>query len=360
MNIPSNTDRTTLYYREGSSDKIYQAAIEISGTGYVVNFAYGRRGSTLQTGTKTAKPIDYAAAKKVYDKLVTEKTAKGYSPGADGTPYQHTDKEQRATGVFPQLLNPIEEADVEQYIADDWWWMQEKFDGKRILLRKHGGTITAINRTGLSVGLPQCIAEAVSRLGNSSCLLDGEAVGEVYYAFDLLERDGVDLRTSPYEVRHPGLVGVVGSVGGEGLRLVATAIGRRQKRSMFADAQAEKWEGVVFKDRSAPYTPGRPASGGNQIKLKFYATASCIVAAVNRGKRSVSLDLFNGPHRVGVGSVTVPSNQPIPITGGIVEVRYLYAHDGGSLYQPTLLGVRDDVAFEACTVGQLKLKRQDE
>jgi len=41
----------TLYFRQGSSDKIYQAAIEPKDGGYTVNFAYGRRGSTLSTGT---------------------------------------------------------------------------------------------------------------------------------------------------------------------------------------------------------------------------------------------------------------------------------------------------------------------
>ena len=92
----------TLYYRGGSSDKVYQATIEPKGEQFVVNFAYGRRGSTLQTGTKTPNPVDYATAKATYDKLVKEKMAKGYTPGENGTPYQHTDNEPRATGVLPQ------------------------------------------------------------------------------------------------------------------------------------------------------------------------------------------------------------------------------------------------------------------
>ena len=49
---------------------------------------------------------------------------------------------------------------------------------------------------------------------------------------------------------------------------------------------------------------------------------------------------------VGVGNVTVPANQAIPQAGVLVEVRYLYAHDGGSLFQPVLLGVRDDITEE--------------
>ena len=52
MNVVTS-ERVTLYYREGSSDKVYQAAIEPDGNQFVVNYAHGRRGSTLTTGTKT-------------------------------------------------------------------------------------------------------------------------------------------------------------------------------------------------------------------------------------------------------------------------------------------------------------------
>ena len=46
------TESITLYCRAGSSDKVYHAAVDESPGGYVVNFAYGRRGSTLQTGNQ--------------------------------------------------------------------------------------------------------------------------------------------------------------------------------------------------------------------------------------------------------------------------------------------------------------------
>jgi bifunctional non-homologous end joining protein LigD len=105
------------------------ASIEPKGAGFVVNFAFGRRGTTLQTGTKTANPVDYQTARTIYDKLVREKMAKGYTPGEDGVPYQGTERETVATGIFPQLLNPIDEEQALRLIADDQWWMQEKFDG---------------------------------------------------------------------------------------------------------------------------------------------------------------------------------------------------------------------------------------
>src|SRR3954471_21609162 len=80
-------DAVTLYYRQGSSDKVYRAAVEPSGPGYAVTFAFGRRGNTLQTGTKTPEPVGYDEAKVIFGRLVREKTAKGYRTGADGPAY---------------------------------------------------------------------------------------------------------------------------------------------------------------------------------------------------------------------------------------------------------------------------------
>jgi bifunctional non-homologous end joining protein LigD len=72
---PSSTQNTTLYYREGSSDKVYQCQIEPAGHRFTVNFAYGRRGSTLNTGTKTNVPVSFEDAQRIFDKLVKETTS---------------------------------------------------------------------------------------------------------------------------------------------------------------------------------------------------------------------------------------------------------------------------------------------
>ncbi len=95
--------QATLYYREGSSDKVYHVSLEANGSPdhFLVRFAFGRRGSTLQTGTKTPAPVDYDTALRSFNQLVAAKVAKGYSPGQDGTPYQHTGHEGRSTGIYP-------------------------------------------------------------------------------------------------------------------------------------------------------------------------------------------------------------------------------------------------------------------
>src|ERR1043165_2223229 len=191
-------NQVTLYYREGSSDKMYQAAIEPAGELFVVNFAYGRRGSTLSTGTKTSSPVDYATAKEIFTKLVSGKKANGYTEGESGTPYTHSEKQ--SSGILPQLLNAIEEADADRLLDDDDYCAQEKFDGRHLLVRKQDGHIEGINKQGLLVGLPETVLSDFRNLPGSF-IAGGESVGDHYYPFDLLELNGENLRLFPYRTR---------------------------------------------------------------------------------------------------------------------------------------------------------------
>ena len=351
------TERVALYYREGSSDKVYQAAIEPTGNQFVVNFAYGRRGTTLTTGTKTSSPVDYAAAKKIYGKLVSEKKAKGYTEGENGTSYQHTDK--RPSGILPQLLNPVEEAEVELLLRDDNYCAQEKFDGKHLLVRKQDDDLEGINKKGFVVGLPQTVANEL-RSVTGSFIPDGESIGDDYHAFDLLEYNGENLRVLPYRIRLARLIDLLllTRTDFKHIRLVQTAFSTPQKTELYQRLRRENREGIVFKRLDAPYVPGRPNSGGPQLKFKFVATLSAVVAKINV-QRSVELGLFNGRSLVSCGNVTIPANHEIPTVGNIVDVRFLYAFkESGVLYQPVYLGARDDVDPGECLVSQLKFKAE--
>ena len=327
MNAVSEaTERVALYYREDSSDKVYQAAIEPAGSQFVVNFAYGRRGATLTTGTKTSSPVDYAAAKKIYTKLVGEKKAKGYTEGADGTPYQHADKQ--ASGILPQLLNTVEEAEVELLLRDDNYCAQEKFDGRHLLVRKQDDNVKGINKKGFLVGLPQTVANDLRQLPGSF-IPDGESIGDYYHAFDLLEHNGENLRPMPYRIRLVRLVNLLLSTANHPhIRLVETAFTTAQKTELWQGLRRENREGIVFKRLDAPFAPGKPNSGGPQLKFKFVATLSAVVAKIN-------------------------------VQRSVEHTRYLYAYrDSLALYQPVYLGPRDDVDPGECLVSQLKFKAE--
>jgi bifunctional non-homologous end joining protein LigD len=140
------------------------------------------------------------------------------------------------------------------------------------------------------------------------------------------------------------------------IRWVETVTDPANKERLFRRLRAEKKEGVVLKRLAAPYTPGRPNSGGPQLKHKFYATCSAVVSKIN-DKRSVELRLLNGQGWNQVGNVTIPVNFQVPEVGQVVEIRYLYAFkESNALYQPVYLGPRKDIELHECVLSQLKYK----
>lgn len=74
--------KVRLVFREGKSDKVYEVdLVEVPGSAaerYLVNFRYGRRGSALREGTKTARAVALDEAEAVYRSIVVSKTNSGY------------------------------------------------------------------------------------------------------------------------------------------------------------------------------------------------------------------------------------------------------------------------------------------
>ena len=75
-------DSARLWFAEGNSDKVYEVdLVEVATDQYVVNFRYGRRGTALRDGTKTANPVSLSKARAVFETLVQEKRDGGYRDG---------------------------------------------------------------------------------------------------------------------------------------------------------------------------------------------------------------------------------------------------------------------------------------
>lgn len=359
-----------LCYREGGSDKVYEARIEPLGDGYVVNFAFGRRGSALKAGTKTASPVPLDAARKIYDALVLEKTRKGYSPGESGVAFAGTELAGRASGIACQLLTPAP-AQIESYVRNPDWCGMEKFDGERRLVRidSDGREVTGINRRGLTVPLPEPLAAAAQDLARllplgKPFVIDGELLGEVLVAFDVAEgelADGRSIRDLPFCDRY-ALLEITFErfgVGVESLRLAPARFDEAGKAALVESVREQNGEGVVFKQIHAPYRPGR---SDDALKVKFVETASVITGPTRGEKRSVAMFVL-GPdgNRVECGNVTIPVNFDIPGENEVVEVSYLYAfRESGKLYQPIYRGPRTDIPIEECLQSQFKYRAQVE
>ncbi len=357
----------SLFFTEGSSNKEYHAQLKAQDTGWVVTFQFGPRGKALKSGTKTASPLGFEAALKVYTALVAEKTRKGYTPESTGRAYQGSPLAERDSGLRPQLLNEVSPEEAERLLKDPDWVVQEKQDGERRMVRINcsdaADSIEGTNRNGLIVGMDLRVVEALAKtFGSVQAVLDTEDLGEAgLRVFDVLEMEGQDLRGQPYKERLAILDQILAraKLAGQAelVVVVETAVTELDKEVLYLSCLQRNAEGVVFKQLSAKHSPGRPASGGSWLKLKFVATASVIVDGANDGKRSVRMVGLNDQgDLVALGNVTVPANKAIPADESIIEVRYLYAYPGGSLFQPNFLRVRNDIDRSACTVSQLKYK----
>jgi bifunctional non-homologous end joining protein LigD len=349
-------EQISLYYREGNSDKEYHVQLVSAVDLFVVNFQYGRRHSTLSEGTKTAVPVSFEQAKKIYDKLVKEKQGRGYTEGPSGTPYAGSPKSGQRSRHLPQLLNQIDEATAFQLIEDPDWVMQEKKDGRRLMLERKGLEILGSNREGMLIAIPSPVAQAAA-LPNCHFVTDGESVGDIFFAFDLLEVGGEDLRRLGVVERHRLLAASFQS-GHSGIQIVPLWESADDKRDQFHRLRSIRAEGVVFKRANSRYVPGRPNTGGDNLKFKFTADATCFVRKIN-SKRSVEIGMEgDAGELVGVGNVTIPANHEIPNEGDLVKVRYLYAYRRGSLFQPVYLGSREGEGIaKADNITTLKYKQ---
>ncbi|MDQ0607524.1 hypothetical protein QFZ83_001695 [Variovorax sp. W1I1] len=337
-----------LYFTGQGSDKVYQVHLRPKDDGWVVDYGNGRRGGTLATGTKTSSPVAFEAALKVYEKVVKEKTSKGYTPDQSGALYTSTDLAGRISGELPQLPTLILEEQVARYFDDAGWGLQEKADGENRILLIEGETVRGTNRRGLFVDIPQAWTGVADAASTGRTVIAGEHVGDAFKAFDLLELDGQDLRGAPFIERFGHLQKAAGRLPWMVvLDLETTAEGKRRRAAQLLAAHGE---GYVLKALAAPFAAGRSTTS---LKFKFNQSATCEVIRVN-AQRSVAVGLRDETGAmVDMGNVTVPPNETLPAAGTLVEVRYLYRYAGGKFEQPVYKGQRPDMTAEDAVLSQV-------
>jgi bifunctional non-homologous end joining protein LigD len=360
------TKSVQLAYREAGSDKVYHAAIIQDGATYSVKVEWGRRGSVLSAGVKAEK-VDLATAEKTYHKVVKEKTSKGYQevPDQDGKKtlvgLQATGDRENL-GVTAQLMNQIKDDQEAKLIEDNNWIAQRKYDGVRILAHVEE-EIKFTNRKGEVTGINLEVEKALAQCPKGT-LLDGEVIpsgtGEdsTYWVYDLLKFQNQDTRKLGYLERHQKLSMLKF---GKAIKVAPYASGATEKRKLVEKLREECAEGAVFKKIDAPYVSGKPASGGNQLKLKFTKTADVFLTGFDGKAYQMAVKDADGNTRE-VGRVYTGTtvgerekldillqNQQIPV----IEVRYLYATEADILFQPVYVRLRNDKLPVECRIDQL-------
>jgi len=346
-----------LLLKENSSDKQYDVIIEDSEDGtYAVNAFFGRRGGNLKAAPQ-GQGFSLEEAKTIFNSTVNKKVKKGYKID------ENTDvsiivgiKKIIDTGLRAQLLNPISIEEAEFYLTDDTWGLQEKFDGERLLVKKTKEDIIFSNRNGQSTIIPGSLQKSLENI-DSTYIMDGENVNGIFYVFDLLARQDEDLReTQTVQERNESLR-ILNELQNDSKNIIFVPLttGTEEKRFKFNELKESNKEGVVFKKLTSKWIARRPASGGNQIKCKFWESASCIVLSHN-DKQSFNVGLYDENNiMIYMGSVKSKGEKP-PI-GSVSEIKYLYViAKGGLLYQTEFIAVRHDILPEECLMSQIKYK----
>jgi bifunctional non-homologous end joining protein LigD len=183
------------------------------------------------------------------------------------------------------------------------WIYEVKFDGYRALLLKNHDSVALRSRNDkdLTATYPT-IETAAHRLHAETAILDGEIVALdasgkpsfqalqhrsahrsyaiVFYAFDLLHLDGVDLLREPFEQRRRRLSAVVA---GTGILLSQPLTGSAQ--DVIEAVSRIGLEGVVAKRADSRYEPGERS--GAWVKLKLDKQQEFVVGGYRPGPNGV-------------------------------------------------------------------------
>ncbi|CAN5726171.1 hypothetical protein BH11MYX1_BH11MYX1_45160 [soil metagenome] len=365
---PPTNRKIELFFQEGASDKVYNAEILEQGGTFTVAVAWGRRGAKLNTGNKAIK-VSRAEADTMFDKLVREKRGKGYEerttehqPAAVAPP-EGTGSGSRVTGKrakvghAAQLLTAIDdESDLATFLADDTMLAQQKLDGIRVIVHIHADGLVATNRDGKVTQLAGGALGGLAYLPHGT-IVDGEVLGDAYWLFDVLQLAGDDVRDRGYRVRWDILENELEPALSGEARVLQIATGTQQKRALHDSLRGANAEGLVFKDREAPYTSGR---GTTQRKFKFIKSADVMI--VENAGNAYRMCVWDGRSQFDCGRVyagtTNASRKDLDarLARGetpVAEVKYLYATNDHQLFQPVFVGIREDKLGLACLRDQL-------
>lgn len=341
------------------ADKVYNIYLTESGPGtdlFVVSFSHGGRCKALKAGVKTPSPIDYLAALKIYSKLCADKMngSSHYQEVGDGKNSLVSVVAKVPFGITPQQPTAINREALEAFIENPSFGFQIKANGENRLF-SNSGALPACggNKKGQQCSFPSVWESEFKALGKF--IANGEHVGDKFFAFDLLSKEGVDVRGLPQRQRYQMLIDM--HQANKGLaphfEVIECLYGTDAKRELLLMAEVNRLEGIVAKDACAPYTQGR---GQDTLKFVFREVSSFVVMKQNV-QRSVEIGLHdNNDCLVSCGNVTIPVNKPVPSVGTIVEVQYMY-WNGKALeipvFDPEGKSPRDEVDLCDCTFDQI-------
>ena len=251
------------------------------------------------------------------------------------------------TRIRPTMRGGVPTLDeAARYIVDDRFWVQEKWDGERLMVRRRGQYLEGWNKQGQTIAVPPVLTSALLSMPVPDFVLDGEHERSGYHCWDLLHADNVDLATYAYGERY-GILKVFTAC--PSIHIVPSWSTPDDKERIIFELLTNGAEGVVFKDTLAPYRPGR---AGQHFKLKFEKSATVRIRSVDPFRDRASIEMLDGQEWKEVSGIKVQRSKVRP--GDYIEVRYFSASPSKRLVQPVFICRRTDVSDQDCFMDQLE------
>ncbi len=187
---------------------------------------------------------------------------------------------KRPSDPQPKFIPPCLATLYSDVARGEQWTHEIKFDGYRLQARIEGDDVRLLTRTGLDwTPRFKTVAKALAGLKLKSAILDGEVVVEddagassfvklvealksggstemVYYAFDVLYLEGLDVTAAPLEERRALLETALERAPERGVVRFSQHL-EGDARRIFAEACKLGLEGIISKRRDMPYRSGR-------------------------------------------------------------------------------------------------------
>ncbi|ONF96108.1 DNA ligase D [Sphingomonas jeddahensis] len=319
------------------------------------------------------------------------------------TPKPATSKRTRKSAKPPAFTEPQLCTLVDAVPSGTAWMHEVKYDGYRALIAIGGGTAKVYTRSGLDwTDKFQAIADTAAALPVDTALIDGEIVafknghpdfstlkdaistaGDMtFFAFDVLELDGEDLRPLPNVQRKERLRPLI--PGSERVQFSEHVLGSGEQ--LFEKMCQQGLEGIVSKQADAPYRGARTKAW---LKVKCTRRQEFVIVGwtksdKSRGFRSLLLGVHEDGKlryagKVGTGfsndlmielsaklaklerktpTVEIPKNLGRAAVRGarwvtpklVAEIAFTEATPDKLLRHPSFLGLRGDKAAQDVVV----------
>ena len=245
-----------------------------------------RQTSIVKNGSANAIIIDQQLVKKISAKVLFAKRKLSNAPA----------------GAMPENLKPMLASSLEEPFDDDDWQFEIKLDGYRALAYINNSKVDIRSRNNNSFNQKFSAVVQTLTQWNINAVVDGEIMvlndegqpdfndiqqwdktqqGQlVYYVFDLLWLDGLNIMDEPLHLRREVLKQIMTDDGAIRFSDHIDGIGK----DFFEAVKNNGLEGIIAKQKNAPYLPGYRSK--TWIKIKAEQKQEAIICGYTKKRNS--------------------------------------------------------------------------